>query len=78
MMFWYGNAINGWGYGLMITNGASPQLALSRSSFGGGPSAADGPVHKDFGIDIEMPLEDGGVVVGDKSQVTLEIELNQA
>jgi len=34
---------------------------------------------KDFGIDIEMPLEGGGgVVVGDKIQVTLEIELNQA
>jgi len=33
---------------------------------------------KDFGIDIEMPLEGGGGVVGDKIQVTLEIELNQA
>jgi|SRR5579871_1616701 len=29
---------------------------------------------KDFGIDINMPLEGGGVVVGDKVTVTLEIE----
>ena len=29
---------------------------------------------KDFGVDIEMPLEGGGVVVGDKITITLEIE----
>jgi polyisoprenoid-binding protein YceI len=29
---------------------------------------------KDYGIDINMPLEGGGVVVGDKVQITLEIE----
>jgi polyisoprenoid-binding protein YceI len=29
---------------------------------------------KDYGISIEMPLEGGGVVVGDKVQVTLEVE----
>lgn len=29
---------------------------------------------KDFGIDIEMPLDGGGVVVGDKITVHLEIE----
>jgi polyisoprenoid-binding protein YceI len=29
---------------------------------------------KDFGIDINMPLETGGVVVGDKVAVTLDIE----
>ena len=29
---------------------------------------------KDFGIDIDMPLESGGVVVGDKVTITLEIE----
>ncbi|MDY6809138.1 MAG: YceI family protein [Actinomycetota bacterium] len=32
---------------------------------------------KDFGIDIEMPLEGGGVVVGDKVTITLEIEAIQ-
>jgi len=29
---------------------------------------------RDFGIDISMPLEGGGVVVGDKVTVSLEIE----
>lgn len=29
---------------------------------------------KDFGIDIDLPLETGGAVVGDKVSVTLEIE----
>jgi polyisoprenoid-binding protein YceI len=34
---------------------------------------------RDFGIDIETPLETGGVVVGDKVTITLEIEaLKQA
>lgn len=29
---------------------------------------------KDFGVDISLPLDDGGVVVGDKVTITLEIE----
>jgi len=29
---------------------------------------------KDFGVDINMPLDGGGVVVGDKIDITLEIE----
>jgi len=34
---------------------------------------------KDFGIEIDMPLETGGAVVGDKVTITLEIEaLRQA
>jgi polyisoprenoid-binding protein YceI len=34
---------------------------------------------KDFGIDIDMPLETGGAVVGDQVTITLEIEaLKQA
>ena len=34
---------------------------------------------KDFGIDIDMPLETGGAVVGDKVTITLNIEaLKQA
>jgi polyisoprenoid-binding protein YceI len=34
---------------------------------------------KDFGIDFELPLETGGTVVGDKVNITLEIEaLKQA
>jgi polyisoprenoid-binding protein YceI len=34
---------------------------------------------KDFGIDLDMPLETGGAVVGEKVTVTIEIEaLRQA
>ena len=34
---------------------------------------------KDFGIDVDLPLETGGTVVGDKVTITLEIEsLQQA
>ena len=34
---------------------------------------------KDFGIDIDLPLETGGSVVGDKVTITLDIEaLKQA
>ncbi len=29
---------------------------------------------KEFGVDIELPLDGGGVVVGDKIRVTLEVE----
>ena len=29
---------------------------------------------KDFGVDIDMPLETGGTVIGDKVTITLEIE----
>jgi polyisoprenoid-binding protein YceI len=29
---------------------------------------------KDFGVDFDMPLDGGGVVVGDKIKITLEIE----
>jgi polyisoprenoid-binding protein YceI len=34
---------------------------------------------KDFGIDIDLPLESGGAAVGDKITITLDIEaVNQA
>jgi polyisoprenoid-binding protein YceI len=34
---------------------------------------------KDFGVDLDMPLETGGTVIGDKVTITLEIEaLKQA
>ena len=37
--------------------------------------SATGEINRrDFGIDITMPMDGGGVVVGDKVQVTLEIE----
>lgn len=46
-------------------------------SFGGtraGFSATGELNRRDFGIDISMPLDGGGVVVGDKIQLVLEIE----
>ena len=37
--------------------------------------SASGEINRrDFGIDLTMPMDGGGVVVGDKVQVTLEIE----
>jgi len=50
---------------------------FTRDPFGGtraGFSASTQISRKDFGIDIAMPMDGGGVVVGDKIQVTLEIE----
>jgi polyisoprenoid-binding protein YceI len=28
----------------------------------------------DFGVDIKLPLDGGGVVVGDKVQISLDVE----
>lgn len=33
---------------------------------------------KEFGVDIEMPLQGGGVVVGDKVKITLDLEFVKA
>ena len=46
-------------------------------AFGGtraGFSAATTINRNDFGVDISMPLDGGGVVVSEKVQVALEIE----
>lgn len=58
------------------------ELAVEVNGFGpdpfGGTRAgfsATGTINRrDFGIDITMPLDGGGVVVGDKIQIVLEIE----
>ena len=39
-----------------------------------GISAATTIDRNDFGADIKMPLDGGGVVIGDKVQISLEIE----
>ena len=57
-------------------------LALEVSGFGpdafggtrAGFSATNTISRSDFGVDISMPLDGGGVVVGDKVTITLEIE----
>jgi polyisoprenoid-binding protein YceI len=50
---------------------------FTKDPFGGtrcGFTASTVINRKDFGISIEMPMDGGGVVVGDKINVTLEIE----
>lgn len=74
--------------GELTLHGVTREVELETEFNGVSPGMGAGPVagfeatttinRKDYGIDIEMPLEGGGVVVGDKIQVTLEIELNQA
>ena len=74
--------------GELTLHGVTREVELETEFNGVNPGMGNGPVagfeakttinRKDFGIDIEMPLEGGGVVVGDKVQVTLEIEFNQA
>ncbi|MGV9669936.1 MULTISPECIES: YceI family protein [unclassified Gordonia (in: high G+C Gram-positive bacteria)] len=67
--------------------GVTKQVELDLEFNGQNPGMGHGAVagfeantvinRKDFGIDIEMPLEGGGVVVGDKITITLEIEAVQ-
>ncbi|GAA3063832.1 YceI family protein [Pseudonocardia yunnanensis] len=57
-------------------------LALEANGFGpdafggyrAGFSASTTIDRNDFGVDIKMPMDGGGVVVSDKVQITLEIE----
>ncbi|MBJ7340774.1 YceI family protein [Mycolicibacterium sp.] len=69
--------------------GVTKSIALKLEFNGVNPGMGHGEVagfeasvvvnRKDFGIDIDMPLETGGAVVGDKVTITLEIEaLKQA
>jgi polyisoprenoid-binding protein YceI len=69
--------------------GVTKPIALSLEFNGVNPGMGHGQVagfeasvvlnRKDFGIDLDMPLETGGAVVGDKITITLEIEaLKQA
>lgn len=69
--------------------GVTKPVSLKLEYNGVNPGMGRGPVagfeasvvlnRKDFGIDIDMPLETGGTVVGDKVTITLEIEaLKQA
>jgi polyisoprenoid-binding protein YceI len=60
----------------------SVPLALELNGFGPDPyggtrvgfSATTEINRRDFGIDISMPLDGGGAVVGDKISITLEVE----
>ncbi|NLU83717.1 YceI family protein [Rhodococcus sp. HNM0569] len=67
--------------------GVTKQVELSLEFNGVNAGMGQGPVagfeattvldRKDFGISIDMPLEGGGAVVGDKITITLEIEALQ-
>ena len=49
----------------------------SRDPYGGtraGFSASGQISRKDFGIEFNIPMDGGGVVIGDKIQIHLEIE----
>jgi polyisoprenoid-binding protein YceI len=68
-----------------VTNPIELKLAFNGTNPGMGHSEVAGFEasvvlnRKDFGIDIDMPLETGGAVVGDKVTITLDIEaLKQA
>ncbi|KLI04697.1 MULTISPECIES: YceI family protein [Mycolicibacterium] len=64
--------------------GVTKPVSLKLEFNGVNPGMGQGPVagfeasvvlnRKDFGIDIDMPLETGGTVVGDKVTINLEIE----
>jgi polyisoprenoid-binding protein YceI len=70
--------------GDLTLHGTTKQVTLNLEPNGFGPDAWGGTragftvtteiSRKDFGIEFNMPLEGGGVVLGDKINVTLEIE----
>ena len=63
-------------------------ITLKLEFNGVNPGMGNGPVagfeasvvinRKDFGISLDMPLETGGSVVGDKITITLEIEAGKS
>jgi polyisoprenoid-binding protein YceI len=70
--------------GELTIKGVTRPVALALEVNGFGPDAWGGTRagfsasttidRNDFGVDIKMPLDGGGVVVGDKVQIHLEIE----
>ena len=70
--------------GELTLKGVTKLVAFDLDFYGVNPGMGHGAVagfeasvvlnRKDFGIDLDMPLEAGGVVVGDEVTVTLEIE----
>jgi polyisoprenoid-binding protein YceI len=70
--------------GDLTIKGVTRQVPLALEVNGFGPDAYGGVRagftatttidRNDFGVDIKLPMDGGGVVVGDKVQITLEIE----
>ena len=72
-------------HGELSLKGVTRPVALDLEFYGANPGMGHGEVsqleeasvvlnRKDFGIDIDLPLETGGAVVGDKVTITLEVE----
>jgi polyisoprenoid-binding protein YceI len=71
-------------HGELALKGVTKPVTLDLEFYGVNPGVGHGEVagfeasvvlnRKDFGIDIDLPLETGGAVVGDKVTITLEIE----
>jgi polyisoprenoid-binding protein YceI len=71
--------------GNFTIRGVTKPVSLDVEFLGVNPGMGNGPVagfeaktvinRRDFGITIDMPLPDGGAVIGDKITLTLEIEV---
>ncbi|MFE7801332.1 YceI family protein [Nocardia sp. NPDC057440] len=71
--------------GNFTIRGVTKPVSLDVEFHGVNPGMGNGPVagfeaktvinRRDFGITIDMPLPDGGAVIGDKITLTLEIEV---
>ncbi|WP_043658908.1 YceI family protein [Nocardia thailandica] len=71
--------------GEFTVRGTTKPVSLEVEFLGVNPGMGNGPVagfeaktvvsRREFGLDIDMPLPDGGAVIGDKITLTLEIEV---
>ncbi|MFE3545151.1 YceI family protein [Nocardia sp. NPDC059177] len=71
--------------GEFTVRGNTKPVSLEVEFLGVNPGMGNGPVagfeaktvvsRREFGLDIDMPLPDGGAVIGDKITLTLEIEV---
>ncbi|MBF6168033.1 YceI family protein [Streptomyces gardneri] len=71
--------------GEFTIRGVTKPVSLDVEFLGVNPGMGQGPVagfeaktvinRRDFGITIDMPLPDGGAVIGDKITLTLEVEV---
>lgn len=71
--------------GEFTLRGNTKPVTLDVEFLGQNPGMGNGPVagfeatavinRKDFGVSLDMPLEGGGAVIGDKINLTLEVEL---
>ena len=73
--------------GEFTLRGVTRPVSIEVEYIGTSPGMGNGPVagfeaktvinRKDFGLSLDMPLEGGGTVIGDKITLSLEIEVGQ-